>query len=88
MKKFAETPFLPTEVEIEAISANEAKITAYPFEDGFAITLAHPLRRLLLSSSVGYAPIAVKIEVSVVNAIAGKPFRSFTNRPTNSAARC
>ena len=62
MKKFAETPFLPTEVEIEAISANEAKITAYPFEDGFAITLAHPLRRLLLSSSVGYAPIAVKIE--------------------------
>ena len=62
MKKFAETPFLPTEVEIEAISANETKITAYPFEDGFAITLAHPLRRLLLSSSVGYAPIAVKID--------------------------
>ncbi len=28
MKKFAETPFLPTEVEIEAISANEAKITS------------------------------------------------------------
>lgn len=44
MKKFAETPFLPTEVEIEAISANEAKITAYPFEDGFAITLARPLK--------------------------------------------
>ena len=62
MKKFAETPFLPPEVEIEAISDNEAKISAYPFEDGFAITLAHPLRRLLLSSSVGYAPIAVKIE--------------------------
>ena len=62
MKKFAETPFLPTEVEIEAISENEAKISAYPFEDGFAITLAHPLRRLLLSSSIGYAPIAVKIE--------------------------
>jgi len=62
MKKFADTPFLPTEVEIEAISDNEAKISAYPFESGFAITLAHPLRRLLLSSSVGYAPIAVKIE--------------------------
>ena len=44
MKKFAETPFLPTEVEIEAISDNEAKIS------------------LLLSSSVGCAPIAVKIE--------------------------
>ncbi|AXX92130.1 DNA-directed RNA polymerase subunit alpha [Malaciobacter molluscorum LMG 25693] len=62
MKKFADTPFLPTEVEIEAISETEAKISAYPFESGFAITLAHPLRRLLLSSSVGYAPIAVKIE--------------------------
>jgi len=62
MKKFADTPFLPTEVEIEAINDNEAKISAYPFESGFAITLAHPLRRLLLSSSVGYAPIAVKIE--------------------------
>lgn len=62
MKKFADTPFLPTEVEIEAISDTQAKITAYPFENGFAITLAHPLRRLLLSSSVGYAPIAVKIE--------------------------
>ncbi|MGM0518337.1 MAG: DNA-directed RNA polymerase subunit alpha [Campylobacterota bacterium] len=62
MKKFADTPFLPTEVEIEAINDNTAKISAYPFESGFAITLAHPLRRLLLSSSVGYAPIAVKIE--------------------------
>jgi DNA-directed RNA polymerase subunit alpha len=62
MKKFADTPFLPTEVEIEAISESEAKISAYPFESGFAITLAHPLRRLLLSSSVGYSPIAVKIE--------------------------
>lgn len=62
MKKFADTPFLPTEVEIEAISETEAKISAYPFESGFAITLAHPLRRLLLSSSVGYSPIAVKIE--------------------------
>lgn len=62
MKKFADTPFLPTEVEIEAISETEAKISAYPFESGFAITLAHPLRRLLLSSSVGCSPIAVKIE--------------------------
>ena len=31
MKKFAETPFLPTEVEIEAISDTQAKVTAYPF---------------------------------------------------------
>jgi DNA-directed RNA polymerase subunit alpha len=62
MKKFTEAPFLPTEVEIESINENTVKISAYPFESGYAITLAHPLRRLLMSSSVGYAPIAVKIE--------------------------
>ncbi len=62
MKKFVTAPFLPTEVEIEQVSTNVAKISAYPFESGYAITLAHPLRRLLMSSSVGYAVIAVNIE--------------------------
>src|SRR3954454_25340435 len=32
--------------------------------------------------------MAVRIEESVVKAMAGKPRRSLTNRPTNSAARC
>lgn len=62
MKKIPETPYLPTEVQIEKLSERAAKVTAYPFESGYAITLAHPLRRLLMSSSVGYAPIAVKID--------------------------
>jgi DNA-directed RNA polymerase subunit alpha len=62
MKKFVTAPFLPTEVEIEQVSDNVAKISAYPFESGYAITLAHPLRRLLMSSSVGYSVIAVNIE--------------------------
>jgi len=62
MKKFVDAPFLPTEVEIEQITENSAKISAFPFESGYAITLAHPLRRLLMSSSVGYAPIAIKVE--------------------------
>jgi len=62
MKKFVTAPFLPTEVEIEKVSGNVAKISAYPFESGYAITLAHPLRRLLMSSSVGYSVIAVNIE--------------------------
>lgn len=61
MKKIAEAPYLPTEVEIKKVSENVANVIAYPFENGYAITLAHPLRRLLMSSSVGYAPIAVKI---------------------------
>jgi len=62
MKKIKTTPLAPKEFEVEQISENEANIMAYPFETGYAISLAHPLRRFLLSSSVGYAPIAIKIE--------------------------
>ncbi|WP_297484064.1 DNA-directed RNA polymerase subunit alpha [Sulfurimonas sp.] len=62
MKKIKTTPLAPQEFEVEQISENEANIMAYPFESGYAISLAHPLRRFLLSSSVGYAPIAIKIE--------------------------
>ncbi len=62
MKKIKTTPLAPQEFEVEQISENEANIVAYPFETGYAISLAHPLRRFLLSSSVGYAPIAIKIE--------------------------
>ncbi len=53
---------MPTEVEVNEISENRAEIIAYPFESGYAVTLAHPLRRLILGSSIGYAPISVKIE--------------------------
>jgi len=62
MKKIKVAPFMPTEVEVNEVSANRAEIIAYPFESGYAVTLAHPLRRLILSSSIGYAPISVKIE--------------------------
>ena len=62
MKKIKTVPLAPQEFEVEQISENEANIMAYPFETGYAISLAHPLRRFLLSSSVGYAPIAIKIE--------------------------
>lgn len=62
MKKIKTTPLAPREFEVEQISENEANIIAYPFETGYAVSLAHPLRRFLLSSSVGYAPIAIKIE--------------------------
>ncbi len=62
MKKIKTIPLAPQQFEVEQISENEANIMAYPFETGYAISLAHPLRRFLLSSSVGYAPIAIKIE--------------------------
>jgi DNA-directed RNA polymerase subunit alpha len=55
-------PYMPTELEVEEIGENRISVKAYPFESGNAITFAHPVRRLLLSSSVGYAPIAMKIE--------------------------
>ncbi len=62
MRKIKVAPYMPTEVEVSETGANRAEIVAYPFESGYAVTLAHPLRRLLLSSSIGYAPISVKIE--------------------------
>ncbi|MBD3809612.1 MAG: DNA-directed RNA polymerase subunit alpha [Sulfuricurvum sp.] len=62
MKKIKTSPLLPKEFVVDQISANEANIIAYPFETGYAVSLAHPLRRFLLSSSVGYAPIGIKIE--------------------------
>lgn len=39
-----------------------AKISAWPFEIGYGITLAHPLRRLLYTSTIGYAPTAIHID--------------------------
>ena len=62
MRKIKTAPFLPSEVEINEISETKAQVIAYPFESGYAVTLAHPLRRLLLGSSIGYAPISLKIE--------------------------
>ncbi len=62
MKKIKTVPFLPDEVIVNEISSTKAQVIAYAFESGYAVTLAHPLRRLLLGSSIGYAPISLKIE--------------------------
>lgn len=62
MRKIKVAPFMPNEVAVNEISTNRAEIIAYPFESGYAVTLAHPLRRLILGSSIGYAPVSVKIE--------------------------
>ncbi len=62
MRKIKTAPSTPTEIEVNEISSTKAQVIAYPFESGYAITLAHPLRRLLLGSSIGYAPISLKIE--------------------------
>ncbi|WP_456451915.1 DNA-directed RNA polymerase subunit alpha [Hydrogenimonas sp.] len=62
MKRIKTSPYMPSEVEIEQTGDNRMRITAYPFETGYAVSLAHPIRRLLLGSTIGYAPIGVKIE--------------------------
>ena len=62
MNNIKTSPYKPTNLDINNISDNKSQIIAYPFESGYGITLAHPIRRLLLSSSVGFAPIAIKIE--------------------------
>lgn len=62
MRHITTSAYTPTEFSIENISDIVAKVSAWPFEIGYAITLAHPLRRLLYSSTVGYAPTGVKIK--------------------------
>ena len=52
MKKIKVAPFIPSSIEVESSDKNVAKISIFPFESGYAITVAHPLKRLLLSSSV------------------------------------
>ncbi|MBE0491193.1 MAG: DNA-directed RNA polymerase subunit alpha [Sulfurospirillum sp.] len=62
MKKINTSAYMPTEIEVKNLSENKILIEAYPFQSGFGITLAHPLRRLLLNSTVGFAPTAIKID--------------------------
>ncbi len=54
---------LPTRVEADqaALSATYGKFIVEPFERGFGTTVGNSLRRILLSSLEGAAPISVKI---------------------------
>lgn len=62
MKTIKTTPYIPTDISAEEIGKNRIRITVYPFESGYAVTFAHPIRRLLMSSSVGFAPIGFQID--------------------------
>ncbi len=62
MKVIKTAPLIPSEIKVLEKEGNRVKISLAPFEFGYAVTLAHPIRRLLLLSSVGYAPIGLKIE--------------------------
>jgi len=51
----------PRIVEVEQLGANHARVVMEPFERGYGHTLGNSLRRVLLSSMVGYAPTEVQI---------------------------
>ena len=51
----------PKAIQVEQMSANVARVTLEPFERGYGHTLGNGLRRVLLSSMVGYAPTEVSI---------------------------
>ena len=51
----------PKTIHVEPLGDNKARVTLEPFERGFGHTLGNALRRVLLSSMVGYAPTEVTI---------------------------
>jgi DNA-directed RNA polymerase subunit alpha len=51
----------PKTIQVEQLGGNKAKVTLEPFERGYGHTLGNALRRVLLSSMVGYAPTEVTI---------------------------
>ncbi|MGS0756610.1 DNA-directed RNA polymerase subunit alpha [Roseateles sp. GG27B] len=51
----------PKWMSVEPLGGHRAKVTLEPFERGYGHTLGNALRRVLLSSMVGYAPTEVTI---------------------------
>ncbi len=51
----------PRAIEVESIGPHAAIVTMEPFERGYGHTLGNALRRILLSSMVGYAPTEAQI---------------------------
>ena len=55
------TMLKPRNVEVEQLGLSHARVVMEPFERGYGHTLGNALRRVLLSSMVGYAPTEVQI---------------------------
>ena len=51
----------PKAIQVEPLGGHRAKVTLEPFDRGYGHTLGNALRRVLLSSMVGYAPTEVTI---------------------------
>jgi len=61
MNKIKTEVLIPTEFSYTK-EKNTAKIEVYPFEAGFGVSVAHPIRRTLITATAGYAPVGLKIE--------------------------
>jgi DNA-directed RNA polymerase subunit alpha len=64
----------PKSIQVESLGHNRSKVVLEPFERGYGHTLGNALRRVMLSSLVGYAPTEVSIngvlhEYSVVDGL-------------------
>lgn len=57
----------PKIIAVEPLGDHHAKVVMEPFERGYGHTLGNALRRVLLSSMVGYAPTEVTIAGSSTN---------------------
>ena len=51
----------PKNIQVEQLGQNRSRVTLEPFERGYGHTLGNALRRVLLSSMVGYAVTEVTI---------------------------
>ena len=61
MNKIKTEVLIPSEFSYQK-EDNKATIEIYPFEAGFGVSVAHPIRRTLISATLGYAPVALYIE--------------------------
>jgi len=61
MNKIKTEVLIPTEFSYEK-EDTKARIEVYPFESGFGVSVAHPIRRTLIAATKGYAPVALKID--------------------------
>ena len=61
MNKIKTEVLIPSEFSYQK-EDNKATIEIYPFEAGFGVSVAHPIRRTLISATLGYAPVALHIE--------------------------
>ena len=62
MQDIYETFLVPNVIKVKQLNDTEAEITLEPFERGFGSTLGNALRRILLSSMPGAAPVEVEID--------------------------